>query len=214
MTKPVALITGASRGLGAELSKIFSLTHHIIAVARTIGALEALDDEIKSKGGSCTLAPIDLTDEKATAQLCRSIFDRWGTLKIWAHTAIHAAPLGPVMTIDSSDWNKSVKNNVTALAHFIPMVTPLLGDNSEVIFFEDKTIMKKFSSIYGATKAAQIHIAKTWQNETKSTGPRIHIFQPNPMPTALRGRFYPGENRNDLQSIDLEAKRLVSFLDM
>ena len=61
------------------------------------------------KGGSCTLAPIDLTDEKATAQLCRSIFDRWGTLKIWAHTAIHAAPLGPVMTIDSSDWNKSVK---------------------------------------------------------------------------------------------------------
>ena len=134
MTKPVALITGASRGLGAELSKIFSLTHHIIAVARIIGALEALDDEIKSKGGSCTLAPIDLTDEKATAQLCRSIFDRWGTLKIWAHTAIHAAPLGPVMTIDSSDWNKSVKNNVTALAHFIPMVTPLLGDDSEVIF--------------------------------------------------------------------------------
>ena len=74
--------------------------------------------------------------------------------------------------------------------------------------------MKKFSSIYGATKAAQIHLAKTWQNETKSTGPRIHIFQPNPMPTALRGRFYPGENRNDLQSIDLEAKRLVSLLDM
>ena len=67
---------------------------------------------------------------------------------------------------------------------------------------------------YGATKAAQIHIAKTWQNETKSTGPRIHIFQPNPMPTALRGRFYPGENRNDLQSVDLEAKRLVSLLDM
>ena len=91
------------------------------------------------------------------------------------------------------------------------MVTPLLGDDSEVIFFEDKTIMKKFSSIYGATKAAQIHI-KNLANETKSTGHGSY-FQPNPMPTALRGRFYQGKSKR-LQSIDLEAKRLVSLLDM
>ena len=93
MSKPVALVTGASRGLGAELAKALSLTHHIIAVSRTIGALEALDDQIKARGGSSTLAPIDLTDENAIAQLCRSIFDRWGKVKLWAHTAIHAAPL-------------------------------------------------------------------------------------------------------------------------
>ena len=73
MSKPAALITGASRGLGAELAQILSQTHHIIAISRTIGALEALDDQIKKCGGSSTLAPIDLTDENAIAQLCRSI---------------------------------------------------------------------------------------------------------------------------------------------
>ena len=214
MSKPLALITGASRGLGAELAQILSQTHHIIAISRTIGALEALDDKIKKCGGSCTLAPIDLTDENAIAQLCRSIFDRWGKVSLWAHTAIHAAPLGPVITIDSKNWEKSVKNNVTALAKLIPMVSPLLEEDSKAVFFEDNTIMKKFSSIYGATKAAQIHIVKTWQDECKSSGPQIYILQPNPMPTAIRARFYPGENRKKLQSVDIEAKRLVSLLEL
>lgn len=214
MSKPVALITGASRGLGAELAKALSSTYHIIAVSRTIGALEALDDQIKARGGSSTLAPIDLTDENAIAQLCRSIFDRWGKVKLWAHTAIHAAPLGPVITMDLKDWEKSVTNNVTALAKLIPLVSPLLEEDSKAIFFEDNTTMKKFSSVYGATKAAQIHIVKTWQDECKSIGPQIYVFQPNPMPTAIRARFYPGEDRQKLQSIDIEAKRLVSMLEL
>ena len=214
MNKPVALVTGASRGLGAELAQILSSTHHVVAVSRTIGALEALDDRIKKCGGSSTLAPIDVTDENAVAQLCRSIFDRWGKVKIWAHTAIHAAPLGPVITIDSKDWEKSITNNVTALTKLIPMISPLLEEDSKAVFFEDNTIMKKFSSIYGATKAAQIHIVKTWQNECKSTGPKIYVLQPNPIPTAVRARFYPGENRKELQSVNIEAKRLVSLLEL
>ena len=214
MNKPVALVTGASRGLGAELAQILSSTHHVVAVSRTIGALEALDDRIKKCGGSSTLAPIDVTDENAVAQLCRSIFDRWGKVKIWAHTAIHAAPLGPVITTDSKDWEKSVTNNVTALAKLIPMISPLLEEDSKAVFFEDNTIMKKFSSIYGATKAAQMHIVKTWQNECKSTGPKIYVLQPNPIPTAVRARFYPGENRKKLQSVNIEAKRLVSLLEL
>ena len=214
MSKPVALITGASRGLGAELAKSLSSTYHIIAVSRTIGALEELDDQIKKRGGSSTLAPVDLINTNAVAQLCRSIFDRWGKVRLWAHTAIHAAPLGPVITMDSKDWEKSITNNVTVLAKLIPMVSPLLQDDSKAIFFEDTTIMKKFSSVYGATKAAQIQIVKTWQDECKSTGPKIYIAQPNPMPTAVRARFYPGENRKELQSIEKEAKRLVSLLKL
>ena len=214
MSKPVALITGASRGLGAELAQILSSTHHIVAVSRTVGALEALDDNIQKCGGSSTLAPIDLTDENAVAQLCRSIFERWGKVRLWAHTAIHAAPLGPVITIDSKDWEESIKNNVTALAKLIPMVSPLLTEDSKAIFFEDTTIIKKFSSIYGATKAAQIHIVKTWKDECKSIGPQIYILRPNPMPTAVRARFYPGESRKKLQSVKIEAKRLVSMLEL
>ena len=214
MSKPLALITGASRGLGAEFARVLSSTHHIIAVSRTVGALEALDDQIKKSGGSRTLAPIDLTDQNAVAQLCRSIFERWGKVRLWVHTAIHAAPLGPVITVDNKDWEKSVTNNLTALAKLIPMVSPLLEEDSKAVFFEDNTIMEKFSSIYGATKAAQIHLVKTWQNECKSTGPQIYVLQPNPMPTAVRARFYPGENRKKLQSVETEAKRLVSLLEL
>ena len=152
MSKPLALITGASRGLGAEFAQVLSSTHHIIAVSRTVGALEALDDQIKKSGGASTLAPIDLTDQNAVAQLCRSIFERWGKVRLWVHTAIHAAPLGPVITVDNKDWEKSVTNNLTALAKLIPMVSPLLEEDSKAVFFEDNTIMEKFSSIYGATK--------------------------------------------------------------
>ena len=214
MSKPLALITGASRGLGAEFAQVLSSTHHIIAVSRTVGALEALDDQIKKSGGSSTLAPIDLTDQNAVAQLCRSIFERWGKVRLWVHTAIHAAPLGPVITVDNKDWEISVTNNLTVLAKLIPMVSPLLEEDSKAVFFEDNTIMEKFSSIYGATKAAQIHLVKTWQNECKSTGPQIYVLQPNPMPTAVRARFYPGENRKKLQSVETEAKRLVSLLEL
>jgi len=100
------------------------------------------------------------------------------------------------------------------LAKLIPMVSPLLEEDSKAVFFEDNTIMKKFSSIYGATKVAQIHIVKTWKDECKSSGPQIYILHPNPMPTAVRARFYPGENRKKLQSVDIEAKRLVSLLEL
>ena len=76
------------------------------------------------------------------------------------------------------------------------------------------SVFEKFSSIYGATKAAQIQIVRTWKDECKSSGPKIYILQPNPMPTAIRARFYPGENRKKLQSVDIEAKRLVSLLEL
>ena len=144
MSKPLALITGASRGLGAEFARVLSSTHHIIAVSRTVGALEALDDQIKKSGGSSTLAPIDLTDQNAVAQLCRSIFERWGKVRLWVHTAIHAAPLGPVITVDNKDWEISVTNNLTALAKLIPMVSPLLDEDSKAVFLKIIPLWKSF----------------------------------------------------------------------
>ena len=82
----LAHITGASRGLGFALAEALAPTHHIIAVARTSGALEDLDDRIQAKGGSATLAPMDITDAAAMATLCRGIHDRWGQVALWAHT--------------------------------------------------------------------------------------------------------------------------------
>jgi len=207
----IALITGASRGLGAAFAQALAADHHVVAVAKTTGALEDLDDRIKAAGGSATLAPMDITKPDAMAQLCRSIYDRWGKLDIWVHAAIHAAPLGPVAHLDARDLKKSIATNVTATANLIQMVEPLLNQSKtgRAVFFDDPRAGDKFFGYYGACKAAQIALAKSWAAETVKTGPRVHILTPAPMPTATRARFHPGENRDALASAKSEAKRLL-----
>ncbi len=209
MTEKIALITGASRGLGAALAEALAATHHVVAVGRTTGALEDLDDRIQSAGGKTTLAPMDITNPDAMAQLCRSVHDRWGKVDLWAHTAVHAAPLTPAAYLDGKDWDKSVACNVTATGLLIPFITPLLGDQGIALFFDDPQAGVKFFGSYGATKAAQIALARSWQAETVKTGPRVHILRPSPMPTATRARFFPGEDRAQLADPRSEAKRLL-----
>lgn len=211
MTK-LALITGASRGLGAALAEALAKTHHVVAVARTVGGLEELDDRIQAKGGSATLAPLDVTDPDAMATLCRSIHDRWGKLDLWAHTAIHAAPLSPAAHIDAKDMAKSVATNVTATATLIPFVAPLLGTGGTALFFEDARATGKFFGAYGATKAAQLVLARSWQAESEKTGPHVHIVTPPPMPTATRARFFPGEARGSLTREADAAAEILSNL--
>ena len=213
MTYPI-LITGASRGLGAALALQLAQKFHVIAVAKTAGGLEELDDRIQASGGQATLAPLDITDVNAVRHLCRSIHDRWGGLQIWAHCAIHAAPLSPANCIDSRDWDKSIKLNVTTTGMLIPNVAPLLHDNGKAIFFDDPCGGEKFFGSYGATKAAQIALAKSWQAETVKTGPKVAIITPAPMPTATRARFYPGEDRSALTNCDNEAARITTALDL
>lgn len=211
MTK-TALITGASRGLGAALAEALAPTYHIIAVARTTGALEELDDRIKAKGGSATLAPMDVTNEGAMATLCRGIHDRWGSLDLWLHTAIHAAPLTPTHHLDAKDMAKSVANNVTATATLITFVAPLLGQSGQAVFFDDPRAGQKFFGSYGATKAAQSALARSWQAETDKIGPRVHIITPDPMATATRARFFPGEDRATLSDIHAQAAAVLAQL--
>ena len=211
MTK-TALITGASRGLGSALAEALCDTHHVIAVAKTTGALEELDDRIKARGGSATLAPMDITTPEAMATLCRGIHDRWGQLDLWLHTAIHAAPLTPANHIDARDFDKSVAANVTATARLITYVAPLLGDAGQAVFFDDPRAGEAFFGSYGATKAAQIALARSWQAETRRTGPRVHILTPQPMPTATRARFFPGEDRAPLSPPADQAIALLAQL--
>ncbi|WP_299404186.1 SDR family oxidoreductase [uncultured Roseobacter sp.] len=211
MTK-TALITGASRGLGAALAEALAPTHHIIAVAKTTGALEELDDRITAKGGSATLAPMDITKADAMATLCRGIFDRWNGLNLWCHTAIHAAPLAPADHIDSKDFSKSVAGNITATSTLITYISPLLGQSGHAVFFEDAQAGTKFFGSYGATKAAQIALAKSWQAETANTGPKVSILSPPPMPTATRARFYPGEDRTGLTTPAKAAADILAQL--
>ena len=207
-----ALITGASRGLGAALALALAPTHHIIAVGRTTGALEELDDRIKAAGGQSTLAPMDITTDAAMQQLCRSIYDRWGNLDLWVHTAIHAAPLAPAAHISQKDFDKSVAINIAATSLLISYVTPLLGEKGRAVFFDDPQGGTPFFGSYGTTKGAQIALARSWQAETGKTGPDVRILMPNPMPTATRARFYPGEDRATLTDIHTEAARLLPVI--
>lgn len=207
-----ALITGASRGLGAALAEALAPTHHIIAVGRTTGALEELDDRIQAKGGSATLAPMDITNADAMAVLCRGIHDRWGGLDLWLHCAVHAAPLTPTDHIDAKDMEKSIAGNVTATARLITFVSPLLGADGTAVFFDDPRAGTKFFGSYGATKAAQIALATSWQVETAQIGPRVHILTPEPMPTATRARFFPGEDRTLLSDTATQAAAVLAQL--
>lgn len=208
----VALVTGASRGLGAAFAEALAADHHVVAVARTTGALEELDDRIRAKGGNATLAPMDITLVEAMAQLCRSIYDRWGHVDTWVHTAIHAAPLAPTAHLDAKDWDKSVAANVTAVGKLIPMVEPLLAlaPTGRAILLDDPRAGQKFFGAYGASKAAQIALARSWQAEAAANGVQVHILSPAPMPTATRARFFPGEDRTALTDPHAEAARLLS----
>lgn len=212
MTK-LALITGASRGLGAALAEALTPEYHIVAVARTTGGLEELDDRIQAKGGTATLAPLDITNADAMATLCRSIYDRWGHIDLWAHTAIHAAPLAPADHVDAKDMAKSVATNVTATATLISYVSPLLAaaPSAKAVFFDDQRGGDKFFGAYGATKAAQIALARSWQAEAKDTV-AVHVLTPPAMPTATRARFFPGEDRARLTTTADAAAALLSAL--
>ena len=232
MLQTVALVTGASRGLGFAVARALAgRGWHVVAVARTTGGLEELDDAIKADAikadairadavgpdgpaGGATLAPMDVTDDDAMRHLCRSVHDRWGRADLWVHTAVHAAPLAPAAHLDTRDWEKSIATNVRATGVLIPMVEPLLraAPNGTALFLDDPCAGAKFFGAYGATKAAQIALARSWQAETVRTGPRVLIETPHPMPTATRARFFPGEDRTRLTDPRIEAARLANLL--
>ena len=219
MSQRIALVTGASRGLGSAMAEeLASRGWHVVAVARTVGGLEELDDRVKAArqpgAGELTLAPMDVTNDEAMAWLCRSIHDRWGKLDLWIHAAVHAAPLSPAHFIDTKDWDKSIATNVRATGVLIPMVAPLLQAQAgaTAMFLDDPHGGDMNYGAYGATKAAQIALAKSWQAETARIGPRVLIETPAPMPTATRARFHPGEDRARLSEPRAEAARLVSLI--
>ena len=212
MTENIALITGASRGLGAAISEKLSETHHIIAVARTVGGLEELDDRIRLKSGTATLAPMDVTNIDAMSQLFSSIFEKWGRIDFWAHTAIYAPPLSPLNTLDLGDLDKTISTNITATALLINFASPIMSKKGDALFFDDPCNGKKFYGAYGSSKSAQMSLVQSWANECKNFGPNITVFRPSPMKTALRARFFPGENKEKLLSPKIEAQRVLATL--
>ena len=147
------------------------------------------------------------------AHLCRSIHDRWGKADIWVHTAIHATALTPAGHIREKDLDANIATNIRATARLIAMVEPLIApsDMATAVFFDDEG-EAMYGGAYAMSKAAQRALVSRWQAETAKHGPRVELLRPAPMPTAVRARFHPGENRDGLADPADEADRLLSPL--
>jgi NAD(P)-dependent dehydrogenase (short-subunit alcohol dehydrogenase family) len=217
MTQKIALVTGASRGLGAALAlELAARGWQVVAVARTVGGLEEMDDRLRALllpgAGAMTLAPMDVTDDDAMRHLCLSIHQRWGKLDLWVHAAIFAVQLSPAASLDGKDWDKAIATNIRATGMLIPMIEPLLraAEAGTALFFDDPRAGQPFFGAYGASKAAQIALARSWQAETRRIGPKVEIATPAPMPTATRARFFPGEDRSLLADPGTEATRILT----
>lgn len=213
----VALVTGASRGLGRAVAQALGANGaHVIALARTVGGLEELDDAIRSAGGAATLVPLDVTDDEALARLGAAIHERWGRLDFWFHTAIHAPLLSPAHHIDAGHFDRALAINVRATQRLIRVLDPLLrqAEAGRAIVPDDPDGREaRFHGAYQATKQAQIALAAAWASEVETiTKMRILTVTPPPMATAMRARFYPGEARDRLATPAQVAERLLAGL--
>nr|WP_132950102.1 SDR family oxidoreductase [Rhodovulum bhavnagarense] len=212
----IALVTGASRGFGAAVAEELARRgYHVVAVARTQGGLEELDDRIRAAGGNTTLAPMDIAETDAMRQLCRGIFDRWGKVDLWVHSAIQTAPFSPTEQFDLSFWDKAVSVNVHATGVLINFVAPLLraAEGGGHAILVDDTMTGPFLGGYSACKAAQRTLFEAWQAEqARLQDVHVQCFVPAPMPTAHRNRLYPGEKTETLAHPADEAKRMLDSL--
>ncbi len=212
----VALVTGASRGFGyAVAAALGGAGAQVVAMARTVGGLEDVADAIEAQGGPTpTLAPLSLTDEGGLQRLCLAIHERWGRLDLVVHAAAHAAPLTPAQMIAAKDFTASVDVNLRGTQRMIAMTAPLLAAAPAGVFVHvaDDRAGQPFYGSYGATKAAADALAQSWAAETRRIGPRVLLFRPAPMPTAVRARFYPAEDASKLTRCADEARRLLAEL--
>lgn len=212
----VALVTGASRGLGFAVARALgALGVHVAALARTVGGLEDVADAIEAAGGpNPVLVPLSITDDAGLRRMCLALHERWGRLDLVVHCAAHAAPLAPVAHIAEKDFDRSVEINLRGTQRLAGFVHPLLlaAPDGHFVHVGDTGAGKPNYGSYGATKAAAEALVRSWAAESRRTGPRISVFHARPMPTALRARFHPGEDRTRLTPCADEATRLVATL--
>lgn len=196
----IALVTGASRGIGrASALALGKAGAHVIAVARTQGGLEDLDDEIlAATGRRATLVPVDIAEADALDRLGLAIHQRHGRLDILVHAAAILGPLTPVSHIEPKHWDRVVAVNLTASYRLIRSTEPLLkaAEAARAIFLTTNRVAhpKAFWGPYGITKAGMDHMVRTWADEMEQTQVRAVLLNPGVMRTAMRAEALPGED--------------------
>jgi NAD(P)-dependent dehydrogenase (short-subunit alcohol dehydrogenase family) len=218
MTKPlagrIALVTGASRGIGYAAARALARQGaHIIAIARTQGGLEELDDEIRKDGGSATLVPLNLTDFDGIARLGAALHERHGKLDILLGNAAVAGPSSPLGHIEMKPWNDVLSVNVSTNFQLIRCMEPLLrqSDAGRAVFVTSAAAAKASAYLgpYAASKAALETLARVWANETASTPLRVNLFNPGPIRTRMRATVFPGEDPLTLDTPEQAAEFIV-----
>jgi NAD(P)-dependent dehydrogenase (short-subunit alcohol dehydrogenase family) len=197
----VALITGASRGIGAAVAtELGRLGAHCVLTARTQGGLEATDDAVRAAGGTASLLPLDLA--KAGDQLDLvgpSIVERFGRLDILIHAAGLLARLTPVAHVTPRDFEDAVAVNIAACWRMIRTCDPPLraAPAGRAVILTDAVAEQPVAywGLYGFGKAAQAHLARSWAAEVASTALRVNLVDPGPVSTRLRAAAMPGEDR-------------------
>ena len=201
----IALVTGASRGIGCAVAKALAAEGaHVIASARprSQGALEELDDAIVNAGGKCTILPLQLSDGEGIDKLGPAIYERFGRLDILVANAAILGPVSPLGHIDVKDWNELVNTNITANWRLIRTLDPILklSKAGRAIFVSSGVVGKNRAYLGGYTmsKAALEAIALTYAAECEITSVKVNVIDPGPVRTAMRAKLYPGEDASTL----------------
>jgi NAD(P)-dependent dehydrogenase (short-subunit alcohol dehydrogenase family) len=220
MTPPlsgrIAVVTGASRGIGyAAALALARAGAHVIAVARTVGGLEELDDAIRAGGGSATLVPLDLKDHDGIARLAAALNERYRRLDVLIGNAGIGGPSSPLSHVEPKAWDDVMAINVTANWQLIRHFEPLLkaSDAGRVVFVSSGAAhnARAYRGPYGVSKAALEALARTFATETESTPIRVNLFNPGPTRTGLRAAVMPGEDPMTLPSADEVAEKIVAL---
>jgi NAD(P)-dependent dehydrogenase (short-subunit alcohol dehydrogenase family) len=220
MTKPlanrIALLTGASRGIGyATGIALAKAGAHVVAVARTVGGLEELDDAIKAEGGSTTLVPLDLTDTDGIARLALVLNERYQRLDVLVASGGVLGPVSPLGHVEPKAWDEVMAVNVTANFHLIRIMDPLLraANAGRVVFLTSSsgTSHRAYRGPYSVSKAALNALARTYAAETITTHVRVNLINPGPTRTRMRAALMPGEDPMTLKTADTVAEQIIKM---
>ncbi|WP_029003360.1 SDR family NAD(P)-dependent oxidoreductase [Azorhizobium doebereinerae] len=212
----IAVVTGATRGIGAAVAVALAAGGaHVVALGRTEGALEELDDKIQAAGGSATLVPMDVTDYDAIDRLGGALYERYGRLDVFVGNAGFLGPLTPLRDVELKDWDKAVNINLTANFRFIRFLDPLLrmATAGRAVLVSSGAAHKgrAYWGPYAITKAGLDAMGRTWAAETVTTAMKVNLFNPGPIRTLMRAKAFPGEDPMTLPSPEEAAAALVAL---
>lgn len=214
----LALVTGASRGIGAATAEMLAAAGaHVILVARTASALEAVDDRIHEAGGTATIAPLDLTESDSIAKLAAAIAERWDALDILMLNAAMLGSLTPVEHIDAKEYGRILSTNLLANQAMIAAFDPLIrrSEWAEIVALTSSvgSEPRAFWGAYGSSKAALETLLGAYADETQHSGRiRVHIVDPGATRTRMRQLAFPGEEPSTLKPPEAVAAAILKRL--